>query len=239
MGSLLAIPPSVTAATLGLQTEPGRKLFKTLKDYGAYVADDTAFDTHAFTMESGALQEFEDRYGYAFRGNEGPFFDDVMALFSALHVVDNNGPNRIGGGGTLRQPRPPAIGQSYVTELQTLLANPNIKDTFEADFNNDGTLDLLWRNLASGANQLWLRDETGAVIGGGNILPLADPNWQIQSTLDLNSDGRADILWFHRVSGAQQEWYLDDLKQWIDPITGQQRYRWQVNATGLPSIVRS
>ena len=239
MGSLLAIPPAVTATTLGIQTEPGRKLFNALQDYGAYVADDTAFDTHAFAMESGTLQEFEARYGYTFNGREGPFFDDVMTLFSALHVVNNNAPNRIGGGGTLRQPRPPAIDQSYVTDLQTLLRNPNIQDTFEADFNNDGNIDLLWRNLASGANQLWLRDENGTVTGGGNILPLADPNWQIQGTPDLNGDGRADILWTHRVSNAQQEWYLDDLRQWIDPITGRQGYRWQVDAAGLPTIVFS
>ena len=235
MGSLLAIPPSLTAASLGLNTEPGRKLFNALQDYGAYVADDTAFDTHAFTLENGVLQEFEHRYGYSFEDNDGPFFDDVMALFSALHVVDNNAANTIGGGGTLRQPRAPEIDTRYVTELQSLLNNPSVQDTFEADFNNDGTLDLLWRNLASGANQLWLRDQNGSLIGGGNILPLADPNWQIQSTPDLNGDGRADILWFNRVTNATQEWYLDDLREWSAP--GQQRYRWQVNATGLPTIL--
>ena len=239
MGSLLAIPPTASATDLGVQTEPGLKLFNALRDYGAYVADDTAFNTHAFAMENGALQDFEYRYGYEFGDNETPFFDDVMALFSALHVVDNNAPDRIGGGGTLRQSLPLALDQSYVTELQDLLADPNIQDTFEADFNNDGNLDLLWRNLASGANQLWLRDENGTVTGGGNILPLADPNWQIERTSDLNGDGRADILWTHRVSNAQQEWYLDDLRQWIDPVTGQQLYRWQINAAGLPTIVVS
>ena len=132
------------------------------------MADDTAFDTHAFAMESGALQDFEYHYGYAFDDNEGPFFDDVMALFSALHVVDNNTVNTIGGGGALRQPRLPEIGTNYVSELQALLNNPNVQDTFEADFNNDGFQDILWRNLATGANQLWLRNRNGTLNGGGN-----------------------------------------------------------------------
>lgn len=237
MGSLLAIPPTVSAESLGLDTEPGRKLFNAFQDYGAYVADDTAFDTHAFAMESGALQDFEYRYGYAFDDNEGLFFEDVMALFSALHVVDNNTVNTIGGGGALRQPRLPDIGTTYVSELQTLLNNPNVQDTFEADFNNDGLQDLLWRNLATGANQLWLRNRDGKLNGGGNILPLADPNWQIQSTPDLNGDGRADILWSHQVTNAKQEWYLEDLRRWIDPVTGQRRYRWKNTATGVPTIV--
>ena len=239
MGSLLAIPPTITAASLGISTEPGLKLFNALRDYGAYVADDTAFNTHAFAMESGALQDFNARYGYDFDNNEGPFFDDVMALFSSLNVVDNNSVNAIGGGGTLRQPRLAEISNSYVNALQDLLNNPTIEDTFEADFNNDGTLDLLWRNLATGANQLWLRDENGTLTGGGNILPLADPNWQIQDTPDLNGDGRADILWSHQINNATQEWYLNDLRQWIDPVTGQHRYRWQSSATGLPTILFS
>ena len=102
MGSLLAIPPEITSESLGLQTEPGRKLFDAFQDYGAYVADNTNWDAHAIAVEQSALEEFEAYYGYDFEGTDGLFYDDYMQLFESLHVVSNNGPDNIGGGGVPR-----------------------------------------------------------------------------------------------------------------------------------------
>lgn len=236
MGSLLALPPDVTPEALGLQTEPAQKLFDTLQNYGAYVVDDTAWDSHALAVENGALQEFEYAYGYSFEGDSGPFHDDMMALLGALNIVTNSGPDQIGGGGTPRVPLAPELDLDAVTEVQELVADPTVQDTFEADFNGDGTLDLLWRNLATGANQMWLRDETGELIGGGNILPLASWDWQIVDTPDVNDDGRADLLWRDRTTGAEQVWYVDDIRAWIDPETGDRVARWIETASGPPRI---
>jgi hypothetical protein len=110
MGTLLAIPPSVTKASLGLQTPAGQKLFQALQDYGAYVVEDTAWDAHAFCVEQGVFEEFRTTFGYDFEGTNGPFYDDYMKLFKVLHIVDNNGPRNIGGGGTRRAPLAPPIG---------------------------------------------------------------------------------------------------------------------------------
>ncbi|MEM9089156.1 MAG: FG-GAP-like repeat-containing protein [Cyanobacteria bacterium P01_F01_bin.53] len=236
MGSLLAIPPGATPESLGLKTEPAKKLFYALQDYGAYVADDTAWDAHALELESGALQEFEHEYGHTFNDRKSDFFDDVMSLFSSLHVVANNGPDSVGGGGIPRAPLAPEIDTSYVTELQQLMDDPTVEDTFRADFNGDGHQDLLWRNLATGANQVWLQDGAGKQVGGGNILPLTDPNWQIEETSDVDQDGRADIVWENRSTGAQQTWHLDDLRMWVDPDTGKRVARWMKNAAGSPRI---
>nr|WP_278003457.1 calcium-binding protein [Nodosilinea sp. TSF1-S3] len=112
LGSLLAIPPDLSPEQLGLTTEPARKLFEALRDYGAYVVDDTAFDAHAFALEIGAKEEFEAHYGFGFEGTSGPFFNDVMTLFGALAVVDNNAPEAIGGGGTPRVPLAPPIAEA-------------------------------------------------------------------------------------------------------------------------------
>ena len=236
MGSLLALAPEVTPESLGIQTEPGKKLFHAFQNYGAYVADDTAWDAHAIEVESGVLQEFEYTYGYDFRGRSSPFHDDVTALFEALNVVNNNAADAVGGGGTPRVDGAPSIDPDAVAELQALLADPTVEDTFEADFNGDGTLDVLWRNLAVGSMQAWLRDESGEIIGGGNILPLASWDWQIVDTPDVDGDGRADVLWRDRVTGAEQVWYLDDLRVWIDPATGDRVARWIENASGPPRI---
>jgi hypothetical protein len=109
-GTLLAIPPRVTATSLGLQTRAGRKLFHALQNYGGYVVDDSYWDAHYFAVENGVLKEFRDTFGYDFTGTSGPFYNDVMKLFKALYIVDNNGPTSVGGGGKPRAPLAPPIG---------------------------------------------------------------------------------------------------------------------------------
>ncbi len=110
MGSLLAIPPSVTEASLGLKTPAARKLFAALRDYGAYVVDDTAWDVHALSVQEGVTEEFRAFYGYDFVATSGDFFNDFNTLFRALHVVTNSGPGSVGGGGTPRAPLAPPFG---------------------------------------------------------------------------------------------------------------------------------
>ena len=113
MGSLLAIPPSVTEDSLGLKTIPGKKIFHALQDYGGYIVDDSAWDAHAIAVEKGVKEEFKAIYGYKFYANrkrKSPFYEDVNKLFQALYIVNNNSPNSIGGGGVLRQPQAPPLG---------------------------------------------------------------------------------------------------------------------------------
>jgi hypothetical protein len=108
-GSLLAIPPTVTPESINIQTEPGKKLFRALQDFGAYVVDDAGWDAHYFATEKGVVEEFRTRYGYDFEGTSGTFYDDFMSLFQALNVVDNNTQNTIGGGGIPRGKMAPPI----------------------------------------------------------------------------------------------------------------------------------
>lgn len=236
MGSLLAIPPNATPESLGLKTEPAKKIFYALQDYGAYVVDDTAWDAHSLGTENGVMQEFRHEYGYDFKASSGEFYDDMMSLFSSLNVITNNGPNSVGGGGTPRAPLAPDIDSSYVDQLQQLMADPTVEDSFEADFNGDGHTDLLWRNLATGSNHVWLQNKDGKQVGGGNILPLTDPDWQIKTVRDTDKDGEADVVWHNRTTGAEQVWHLDDLRMWVDPQSGRHVNRWMKNASGSPRI---
>lgn len=109
-GSLLAIPPRVTLASLNLQTPPGKKLFHALQNYGAYVVDDAGWDTHYLAVEKGVPEEFRKTFGYDLGGTSGKFYEDFMKLFQALSIVDNNGPKSVGGGGTPRVALAPPIG---------------------------------------------------------------------------------------------------------------------------------
>jgi hypothetical protein len=74
-----------------------------------------------------------------------------------------------------------------------------------ADFNGDGTADILWRHT-SGAVVLWLMRGT-EVIGTGSLGTLTG-DWTIQGVGDVNGDGKADILLRH-TSGQIYIWYMD------------------------------
>ena len=116
MGALLAIPAWQSLGDLQLETEPGRKLAWTLQNYGAYVVDDTYAASFGIATESGPdgslPAQFRADWGYDFeqRANSTQAWSrDMKKLVQALSVVDNNAPDRIGGGGTPRQPLTPPI----------------------------------------------------------------------------------------------------------------------------------
>ena len=112
MGSLLAIPPGVSEASLNLKTQPAKKLFHALQDYGAYVVDDSGWSSHVIAIEKGVKREFRQHYGYSLTGWKGkgnPFVRDMMRLFSSLNIIENNEPDHVGGGGQLRAPLAPPI----------------------------------------------------------------------------------------------------------------------------------
>lgn len=115
MGALLALRHDFD--TTALQTAPGRIIAQALIDYG----DDTCWDVYALATEWGpagrVVDEFEAVWGFpmgtAQSGDctsptpECQWANDMRALFTALHVVDNNAPDQIGGGGERRQPCAP------------------------------------------------------------------------------------------------------------------------------------
>lgn len=116
MGALLAIPPTTSIASIGLETEPARQLAWTLQNYGAYIVDDTYAPSFAFNVDEGADGSFREQFkrDYAFDFNQTvasniAWSRDCQRLHQALHVVDNNGPTSIGGGGTPRQPLAPPL----------------------------------------------------------------------------------------------------------------------------------
>ncbi len=107
MGSLLALRPEATPEALGLQTAPGRKLFHVLQDYGAYFTEDAHWDTWDLVVERDAELEFARVHGFTMKS--AVWRDEINRLVVALHVIDNNGPERIGGGGVPRRPLAPPL----------------------------------------------------------------------------------------------------------------------------------
>ncbi len=116
MGALLAIPASRPLSSLGLETVPGRQLAWTLQNYGAIIVDDTWGPSFMFNVETGPdgsfRQQFKADWGMELEQrvrDDTPWSRDVQRLMQALHVVDNNTPTSIGGGGVPRQPLAPEL----------------------------------------------------------------------------------------------------------------------------------
>ncbi len=77
------------------------------------------------------------------------------------------------------------------------------------DFDLDGRSDLLWRRDTTGELRLWLMNGS-ARVGDVPLVPdrLADTNWQLPATGDLDGDGQPDLVFRHAVSGRMVVWLM-------------------------------
>jgi len=116
LGSLLAIPPSVNINDIGLETEPGLQIAWTLQNYGAYIVDSFGGANFGMSAEDGFHGSKADEFfaDYGLTMNEimrdiasSGWARDLTRIRPLLHVVNNNSPTSVGGGGTPRQPLAP------------------------------------------------------------------------------------------------------------------------------------
>ena len=76
------------------------------------------------------------------------------------------------------------------------------------DFDTDAKADILWRDLDSGGNQLWLMDGNSrkSVI---SLTTLIDQNWIVAGTGDFEDDNDTDILFHNTDNGQVSLWLMD------------------------------
>ncbi|GAB2673260.1 hypothetical protein GCM10027036_28380 [Flavihumibacter cheonanensis] len=113
IGALLALHKgldlsSISNNSLGLETEPGLIIARTLQQYGAYTVDNTAWDCYAFIIENGpdglVRNEFKKQFGFEINVSGGleksAWGRDLRRIFKALYVISNNQKDLLGGGPT-------------------------------------------------------------------------------------------------------------------------------------------
>lgn len=115
MGALLAIPSTTSIDSLGLVTEPARRLAFTLQNYGAYVVANPNYSAFTISVEwseaGRVVDEFKTAWGFDLDETDAdkPWSQDFIKLMNALRIVDNNAVGSVGGGGQPLQPAAPPL----------------------------------------------------------------------------------------------------------------------------------
>jgi hypothetical protein len=77
------------------------------------------------------------------------------------------------------------------------------------DFNQDGWLDLIWRNQRDGRISAWLMNGS-SLVDGRVFATVPDMNWKLGGVGDLDDDGWPDLLWQH-TDGRVSVWLMTGL----------------------------
>jgi hypothetical protein len=97
-------------------------------------------------------------------------------------------------------------GEGYLRQV----ADQNWQIVGIGDFDGDGKADILWRNLSTGENYIYLMNGT-SIAGEGYLRTVADRNWQVVGVGDFNGDGRADVLWRNSSTGENYMYLMNGI----------------------------
>jgi len=131
-----------------------------------------------------------------------------------------------------------AAGQPAIWELNGATINgaslidadpgPNWKAAGTADFNNDGSTDILLQNT-NGSVAVWEMD--GASLIKSAIVADPGPNWKAVGTGDFNQDGSADIL-LQNANGAVAVWEMEETSLKTSAVIANPGVNWKAVGTG-------
>ena len=102
------------------------------------------------------------------------------------------------------------------TQSQGLLMSPsrvsdlNWRIVGAGDVSGDGKPDLVWQKLDTGLLTSWIMDGVTMVSPGPfSTSGPSDANWQARALMDINADGKLDLVWQHVTLGYVAAWLLD------------------------------
>ncbi len=147
------------------------------------------------TLAANQTANFKANIAYDFNGGTGPdivFQDPVSGSSQVWYLGGSQGVTLTGAAS---------------------LAGPNAWHIVGvADFDGNGTPDLVWQDPVSGTVQVWYLGGAGGnqILGAANLA--GSNSWRVVSIADFNRDGQPDLMWQDPVSGSTQIWYLGGTK---------------------------
>ena len=111
----------------------------------------------------------------------------------------------------------------------------------EADFDRNGSTDILFQNNSTGQRMLWYLN--GTAYGGSAALPTVAREWSIVGSADFNHDGNADILFQDYATRKVAVWYMNGTSHISSAYLPSLPANWSVattadlNGDGKPDIV--
>ncbi|MEA2165012.1 MAG: hypothetical protein QOK37_3139 [Thermoanaerobaculia bacterium] len=121
-------------------------------------------------------------------------------------------------------------------------------DTLKAvaftDLDGNGAPDVLFQNQEDGSLWYWFLDSTRRRAKGPLVpewVP-GDLSWEVVAAIDLNGDGRTDLLFQNQQDGSLYFWILDGVNrsgfgEFVSPATPQSRVVGCARFKGKPSIL--
>ena len=79
-----------------------------------------------------------------------------------------------------------------------------------ADFNGDGTPDLVWQNDATRQVVVWYMGGTPAttILSSASLATSGVTGWRLVDAVDLNHDGKPDLVWQNDTTFQVVVWYM-------------------------------
>jgi hypothetical protein len=101
-------------------------------------------------------------------------------------------------------------GLRSTTLTETSIPDPYWQIAAIGDFNGDGRADIVWRDVGQynlGAVELWQNKGDGTEFTEAALTTMTT-DWQIVGSADFNGDGKTDLLWRDRTTGANVIWLM-------------------------------
>lgn len=100
------------------------------------------------------------------------------------------------------------------------------------DFNNDNSIDLVWRNYVNGQNTIWNTDGETRITSSA-IDAVQNTSWVIQAVGDFDYDGkRDDLLWRDKTTGQNTIWRMEGTQKVGQLTFDRTAPQWDIGGVG-------